>query len=191
MIVNQNFIISEGYFPNHVCHDIIQSAKNQQEIDGVIQKGDDKKVRNSRVTWLKDKWIYDWIEGLVYQINQEQDWNFVLSAPEDIQFTRYKVGQFYGWHQDVYENLPNGLQRKISVVIPLVDSSEYEGGDLQFYNPMENPNKSQEDKIIKLEKLRIKGSAIIFPSYIYHQVTPVTKGERLSIVIWFNGEKWK
>ena len=50
MIVNQNFIISEGYFPNHVCHDIIQSAKNQQEIDGVIQKGDDKKVRNSRVT---------------------------------------------------------------------------------------------------------------------------------------------
>jgi PKHD-type hydroxylase len=101
------------------------------------------------------------------------------------------VGQFYGWHQDVYENLPNGLQRKISVVIPLVDSNEYEGGDLQFYNPMENPNKSQEDKIIKLEKLRIKGSAIIFPSYIYHQVTPVTKGERLSIVIWFNGEKWK
>ena len=46
-------------------------------------------------------------------------------------------------------------------------------------------------KIIKLEKLRIKGSAIIFPSYIYHQVTPVTKGERLSIVIWFNGEKWR
>lgn len=38
MIVNQNFIISEGYFPDHVCHDIIQSAKNQQEIDGVIQK---------------------------------------------------------------------------------------------------------------------------------------------------------
>ena len=191
MIVNQNFIISEDYFPDHVCHDIIQSAKNQQEIDGVIQKGDDKKVRNSRVTWLKDKWIYDWIEGLVYQINQEQDWNFILSAPEDIQFTKYQVGQFYGWHQDVYENLPNGLQRKISVVVPLVDSKEYEGGDLQFYNPMENPNKSHEDKIIKLEKLRIKGSAIIFPSYIYHQVTPVTKGERLSIVIWFNGEKWK
>lgn len=192
MIVSQNFIINENYLPSNICDDIINAAQAQKEIEGVIQGGTDKKIRNSRVVWLNEQWIYDWINGVINEINIEHKWNFTISHPEQIQFTKYNEGQFYGWHQDIYENIPaDGFQRKISAVIPLVESNAYEGGDLEFYDPMTNPNKKQEDKIIRNEKLRQKGSIIVFPSYIYHQVTPVLKGERLSIVIWFCGEKWK
>lgn len=192
MIVSQNFIINENYLPSNICDDIINAAQAQKEIEGVIQGGTDKKIRNSRVVWLNEQWIYDWINGVINEINIEHKWNFTISHPEQIQFTKYNEGQFYGWHQDIYENIPaDGFQRKISAVIPLVESNTYEGGDLEFYDPMTNPNKKQEDKIIRNEKLRQKGSIIVFPSYIYHQVTPVLKGERLSIVIWFCGEKWK
>jgi len=36
-----------------------------------------------------------------------------------------------------------------------------------------------------------KGSIIAFPSYILHQVTPVTKGVRKSAVLWLSGPAFK
>ena len=36
-----------------------------------------------------------------------------------------------------------------------------------------------------------KGSAIVFPSYMYHQVTPVTRGTRYSLVNWIIGYPFK
>ena len=35
------------------------------------------------------------------------------------------------------------------------------------------------------------GSIIVFPSFMYHTVTPVEKGERYSIVAWVSGEPWR
>ena len=66
---------------------------------------------------------------------------------------------------------------KIST-IELSKSSDYEGGDLVFdydRHPME----------------KTRGTIIIFPSNLYHEVTPVTKGERYSLVQWFKGQKIK
>ena len=36
-----------------------------------------------------------------------------------------------------------------------------------------------------------KGTVIIFPSYIYHSVLPVTKGIRKSFVLWLGGGHYK
>jgi len=36
-----------------------------------------------------------------------------------------------------------------------------------------------------------KGSVLIFPSYINHKVSPVTKGIRRSLVAWFSGPRWR
>ena len=194
MIVNSNFVISEDYLPSHVCDDIVQRAKDLQDIDGVTGHGLDTTVRNSRIVWLKDTWIYDWISPFIHESNKTLGWNFILSSVEDIQFTKYKEKQFYGWHQDGYNipDKPNDL-RKISVVIPLVDSESYEGGDLEFYDCLARPNSKEgySNKVLKDERTRKKGSLIFFPSYVYHQVTPVTKGERLSIVIWYSGAPWR
>jgi len=36
-----------------------------------------------------------------------------------------------------------------------------------------------------------QGKLIMFPSFVQHRVTPVTKGERNSLVIWVTGNNFK
>ena len=56
----------------------------------------------------------------------------------------------------------------------------YEGGDLQF---MLN------QKIVSAP--REKGTIIVFPSFMMHRVTPITKGVRKSIVGWVAGPPYR
>ena len=194
MILSPTFVLSENFIPNSVCDDIVKKGLSLQEIDGTLE-GDkeDKKIRNSRVVWLDDCWIYDWISPHIQAMNQQIGWNIDFSTPEQIQFTKYKEGQFYGWHQDhtPRANDENTTQRKVSVVVPLSDSSDYDGGDLEFYDSVLNPQISEDKKILKDDRTRQRGTIIAFPSFAYHRVTKVTRGERLSIVIWYKGDVWK
>jgi PKHD-type hydroxylase len=73
--------------------------------------------------------------------------------------------------------VPMLTQRKISASLLLNDESEYEGGDLVVL-----------DEIIKTKK---QGTIIVFPSFMAHQVTPITRGVRYSAVCWMGGPKWK
>ena len=43
----------------------------------------------------------------------------------------------------------------------------------------------------EVEEIRPQGSIIVFPSYVYHQVTPVTRGTRYSLVLWSLGQPFK
>jgi predicted 2-oxoglutarate/Fe(II)-dependent dioxygenase YbiX len=56
---------------------------------------------------------------------------------------------------------------------------------------MLNPQISEDKKILKDDRTRQRGTIIAFPSFAYHRVTKVTRGERLSIVIWYKGDVWK
>ena len=71
-------------------------------------------------------------------------------------------------------------RRKISITVQLSDPSEYEGGDLQI-----KINAGQSDTPKGL------GNVVIFPSYLLHRVTPVTKGLRRSLVLWITGPAFK
>ena len=66
--------------------------------------------------------------------------------------------------------------RKLSMSCLLTDPSEFEGGNLQVQT-------SDTPYDVKLEK----GDIVIFPSYVLHRVSPVTKGVRHSLVAWANG----
>jgi hypothetical protein len=81
---------------------------------------------------------------------------------------RYNVGQFYVQHTDSYKLHPR------SVSCSFVLNDDYEGGEFAFF-----------DRELKY-KLK-KGSAILFPSnFMYpHEIMPVTKGIRYSIITWF------
>ena len=46
---------------------------------------------------------------------------------------------------------------------------------------------SQPDK----DSLKAKGTVLVFPSFLCHEVTPVTKGIRKSLVSWIEGPMWK
>jgi PKHD-type hydroxylase len=64
-------------------------------------------------------------------------------------------------------------------VLQLTDPSEYEGGNLQVCD----------GTIHNVRKQR--GLVAAFPSYTLHQVTPVTKGSRQSLVAWITGPSFR
>jgi PKHD-type hydroxylase len=176
-------------------------------------------VRDSYVAWLNDRWIYDIVYPLVEKANKEAGWNWDLQGSELFQFTKYNEGGFYGWHEDgdsdwngVYRkyiygvtekplepngDIPQGYTldenligkiRKISMTINLNSPGEYEGGDLKFDFGMHT---EKDKRFHTCEEIRPQGSVIVFPSFLKHCVTPVTKGTRYSLVLWTIGEPWK
>lgn len=79
-----------------------------------------------------------------------------------------------------------GKIRKLSVTVSLNDAADYEGGSLQFDL---GPHKEQ--RFHSCTEIMPKGSVVVFPSHLYHQVTPVTKGTRYSLVAWNLGVPFK
>lgn len=92
----------------------------------------------------------------------------VLIAPPLL--TRYKPGMHYGAHADAaFLQLPGQTIRSdLSCTIFLNDPDSYEGGALHV---------RLGDGALKF-KLK-PGEAIVYPSDTFHEVEPVTKGERL------------
>jgi PKHD-type hydroxylase len=82
----------------------------------------------------------------------------------------------------------NGKIRKISLIASLSDSNDYEGGDLQI--DLSNID-NRKPNIVTIKELRQKGSVVIFPSFMWHRVTPITKGTRFSLVMWNIGNPFK
>ena len=186
------------YFPQvlntEFCDKIIEHGKQQVQEKAKI--ADEKlNVRNSTVAWLQDSWLYETIEPFIQEANVRAEWNFDWIGSEACQFTIYKEQQHYDWHQDShYEpyNKPGTPEhntiRKLSVTVALEDGNNYEGGDLQF--DLRNREDSQ-SVVLTAEQARLKGSIIVFPSFVWHRVTPVTKGTRYSLVIWSIGPQFK
>lgn len=174
-------------------------------------------IRDSKVSWLNDKWLYDTIVPFIKEANARAGWNWQFDTFEDFQFTIYDKDGFYGWHQDgssdhfgknkryIYGITPIPLNkkgrppegyisddklvgkvRKISVTINLNEPGEYEGGNLKF-----DFGNHADKKFHEVTEIRPQGSMVIFPSFLPHCVTPVTKGTRFSLVLWCLGEPWK
>ena len=189
------------------CDELLKYGKSQQEQLALtggqtnkVNQGkplddkdilDLKKKRDSNIVWLSDRWIYKEIQPYIHQANRLAGWNFDWSFSEACQFTKYGPGQHYGAHCDSweapYDNPSNpdthGKIRKLSVTCSLSDPSEYEGGELEFQF------RNQDDPTPKKKCVEIlpRGSICVFPSFVWHEVKPVTKGVRYSLVIWSLG----
>lgn len=173
-------------------------------------------IRDSEVSWLNEQWLYDLVYPYLHEANEKAGWRYEFSCSEAFQFTKYGINQFYGWHADGSGDWParykraipgvtpkdkNGMYpkgfstdqgmigkvRKLSMTINLNKPGEYEGGNLKFdFGPHSSGKRYHE-----CEEIRPQGSIIIFPSFLYHQVTPVTKGTRYSLVLWTLGQPFK
>ena len=146
---------------------------------------DDKSVRSSSVKWIPQneqwEWLYKRLMDLAVQANDTL-WNFdLISAPELIQYTEYYASEegHYDWHQDIGPN--EGSLRKVSITVQLSEADEYEGGDLQLWLGGDSV----------MSSARGAGVVVVFPSYLMHRVSKVTKGTRRSFVLWVGGEHYK
>ena len=80
-----------------------------------------------------------------------------------------------------------GKIRKISMTINLTEPDDYKGGDLKFdFGPHAGRGRFKTCK-----EIRPRGSVIVFPSFLHHQVTPVTEGTRYSLVLWNLGKPFR
>ena len=153
------------------------------------------KVRKSNVVWLNEPWIFKEINPFLHEANKRAGWNFEISWSESIQFTCYKKGHFYTWHHDAssgaYKDANNlntfNKMRKLSMIINLTDPNEYKGGELQFCFNDKEPGKN---KPSLCREVKPRGSVVVFPSFLWHRVTPVTKGVRYSLVCWNLGKAY-
>lgn len=120
------------------------------------------------------QWAFDRLGMLCLQCNQQR-YNFELKGfYENLQLAEYGVGDFFDWHLDF--GVGEISVRKLSITVQLSKEDSYEGGDLQF---MINQN--------VVTAPRKQGTVVVFPSFIMHRVTPITKGKRRSIVGWVGG----
>lgn len=148
-------------------------AKTEEEL---------KHVRRSQVSWLSKTqdtaWVFEKLGHIVSVLNAQYYRFDVVGFGENIQMTNYDHSEngMYGWHQDYGGN----ISRKLSLVLQLTDPNQYEGGNLQIMT-------TGEPQIVQKQR----GLVVMFPSYVLHQVTPVTSGSRQSLVAWISGPAFK
>ena len=142
----------------------------------------DTKTRTSHISWIPFKKMTDMykdIERIMKTTNGNHFGFDGMTISEMAQYTEYPQGGFYEWHVDNDVNFKHEPPvRKISMTCLLSPESEFEGGDLELGKP---------GNIAKLKQ----GHAIFFASFINHRVTPVIKGNRKSLVMWFGGTPFK
>jgi len=148
-----------------------------------------KNKRDSHIKWIEYKKhnkplcdVFSKIYSQIIEVNKN-NFHFDLTDVESFQYTSYSTGDFYNKHMDVdSEYLVGNTQRKLSFTIQLTDPDEYTGGDVNIYF-------GADDNYLSASK--VKGSITFFPSYLLHEVKPVTSGQRLSLVGWVWGPKFK
>ncbi|MEH6763077.1 MAG: 2OG-Fe(II) oxygenase [Aequorivita antarctica] len=178
------YVYYQGLFLPHEIDNILSFWDDDKTIKATVAGESEYRdeLRKSSVMFIENSkdndWIYNKLAGLAVNCNNERYWFDLLGFHQELQLTRYSAGDFFEWHLDFGAGEISA--RKLSMTIQLSDPNDYEGGDLQF---MINQN------IVNAP--REKGTVIIFPSFIMHRVTPITKGTRQSIVGWVSGPPYR
>lgn len=177
------YMFYEGAVSPEICNRAIERfEKNNYEdasVGGIGLGIVNKQVRDTDRQWAPS---FDLLECILTRFiqftNVAANWNFDITNVEgSVQIGKYKINQFYNQHVDIFtqENIP--VQRKISASLFLSPPENYDGGELKILN--------------EVISVKTQGTIIVFPSFIAHEVMPVTRGERMSAVCWMGGPNWK
>jgi PKHD-type hydroxylase len=123
--------------------------------------------------------MYEAFSEILQQVNARVWQIEVTDWVDQFHYLRYKKGGHFKWHMDKGDGWRR-VERKLSFTLMLSARDEYEGGDFQFFD-------GEPQTIKKLGP----GDMVVFPGYVQHQVTRVTKGVRRSLVAWASGPKFK
>lgn len=129
------------------------------------------------------------ISGAMNKLNQHISninaiiFGFHLFETHNLEMINYNVydsatqGQ-YDWHTDAAKGEINDI--KLTAILNLSEE-EYEGGHFELFT----------NGPVRITEIDTPGNVLIFPSFIPHRVTPVTKGKRITLSRWIVGPNWK
>ena len=116
---------------------------------------------------------------MIFELSNQSIWKYNIKELEKVKILRYENGGKYKWHTDMGSKETS--TRKLTAVIQLSDETLYEGGDLEFGITDDTGEKNYTAP-------RTRGSITIFPAFLSHRVTPITKGKRYSLITWMLGD---
>lgn len=175
----------DSVIPKKICTDAIKEAEKSGFKSGKIggSLGDiegtvNEEIRKNDVVWLPRMHVLECIlSHYAREANVSMGWDLDLSIVSDrVQIARYEDSEHYSFHNDILR-FENGLERKMTAIMQLSAPEDYEGGELEVMNEVVDH--------------KMQGSIIVFPSFQFHRVKPVTKGVRYSAVCWISGPKFK
>jgi hypothetical protein len=177
-------VVFENILSDELCDKIIKEYENSEEFSLAMVGGSiiDQSIRNVNI-------VHTSFEGVISRnphVRKNLDNEIFAGANNAIRLynkkfpmcnieqdsgydlLKYEVGQHYIQHVDSFKDHP----REISCSFALND--DYEGGEFTLFGR-------------KLKYKLKKGSVLMFPSnFMYpHEIMPVTKGTRWSIITWF------
>ena len=169
-------------FSKEECEKIIDIGTKRGFLKAIVQKGLNTEIRDSNISWLYPsddlEWAYRRLTDVIMDLNSKYFKFDLFGFTEGFQFTHYK--EPYGKYKKHVDRGKNHSIRKLSMSVQLSDPEDYVGGDFMLYE-------GEEPTILPKEQ----GKLILFPSYVLHEVKPVTKGERYSLVTWITGPSFK
>ena len=187
--MKHNYWLWQSELSDEVIGGIIERCETYPVEDAIVGGGYGESVHNKDIRRSVVRWPNDDSELKDRIWNYGNDANgsafgFDIINKFDIQYTTYNSTDkgCYNWHEDNNFSTEGYYDRKLSVVIQLNDPSDYEGGRFEF---------NIEGEIFSPEEFKKKGSIIVFPSFMKHRVTEVTKGTRNSIVSWIEGPHFR
>ena len=170
---NKRLFIKENVISFKVCNEIIDFGRNN------VVKGINKYPGLFQISFNTCLLPMDHIIHSILQEVWDEASTFIgttIDFVEPYELKQYGTGDFFGNHTDSYNILSKDIDRKITMSVQLSDDEEYVGGDLI---------------VLSQSYSRKKGSIIAFPSLLTHQVNPILKGERWSLISWAWGPQWK
>lgn len=172
---------AEGLFTPEECDSIVAHCSKFRMVKA--KAGSIKNIRDSRVVFVNPEgleWVYSRVTSVVKDANA-QFFKFDLwGFQEGMQFAEYNAPT--GRYETHIDRAVGTACRKLSTVLLLSDPAKYVGGDLQLML-------AGDDHPTPLTK--VQGTLIMFPSFLPHRVTPVTEGQRHSLVGWVTGTPFK
>lgn len=172
-------LVFTGIFSAKECQRIIDLSQNRRQHAGRMMYAKPN-IRKSTIAWIDiqedSEWLYEKVWHTFQAVNRWFRFD-LFGLVDEIQFARYGVGDGFGWHLDAGGGQTS--TRKLSMSVQLCDEGNYSGGDLELC------------ACPQLDPHRRRGTIIVFPSFLAHQVTAVTRGTRYSLVAWAHGPPFK
>ncbi len=172
-----------GFFSPEECVEILKVSRVLPQRVAVTGDGLGRRTTEHRKSNFVEvyphtttNWIFEKLETALRQLNDQQYRFEVEGFFEGAQIYEYPVGGFLDWHMDIAKGYMSN--RKLSMSVQLTDGAEYDGGNLEFMDFEEKGPRGQ-------------GDLIVFPAFLQHRVSKVTRGTRYAWVSWVHGPSYR